>query len=133
MDSNELNPWTVKQFNLVWLEIIQWFGVVWIINVEGWIGLGGLDLYGGNGLVGFRMGFWPICRLTSSHQRAGAAFAEGQRRRAARRLPAASGGVTSQEPAGQAARSPNAHQGSRAGCLVRVVKKFGESFCIFDH
>jgi len=32
-----LNPWTVKQFNLVWLEIIQWFGVVWIINVEGWI------------------------------------------------------------------------------------------------
>ena len=64
MDSNGLNPWTVKQFNLVWLEIIQWFGVVWIINVESWIGLGGLDLYGGNGLVGFRMGFWPICRLT---------------------------------------------------------------------
>jgi len=42
MDSNGLNPWTVKQFNLVWLEIIQWFGVVWIINVEGWIGLGDL-------------------------------------------------------------------------------------------
>jgi len=64
MDSNGLNPWTVKQFNLIWLEIIQWFGVVWIINVEGWIWLGGLDLYGGNGLVGFRMGFWPICRFT---------------------------------------------------------------------
>jgi len=63
MDSNGLNPWIVKQFNLVWLEIIQWFGVVWIINVEGWIVLGGLDLYSGNGLVGFRMGFWPICRL----------------------------------------------------------------------
>lgn len=52
MDSNGLNPWTVKQFNLVCLEIIQWFGVVWIINVEGWIGLGGLDLYCGSGLVG---------------------------------------------------------------------------------
>ena len=45
MDSNGLNPWTVKQFNLVWLEIIQWFGVVWIFNMEGWIGLGGFDLY----------------------------------------------------------------------------------------
>ena len=53
-----------QTFDLVWLEIIHWFGVVWIINVEGWIGLGGLDLYRGSGLVGVQVGFWPISRAT---------------------------------------------------------------------
>jgi len=62
-----LNPWIVKQFDLVWLEIIQWFGVVWIISIEGWIGLGGHNLYRGNGLVGVQVGFWPICRGATIH------------------------------------------------------------------
>ena len=53
-----------QTFDLVWLEIIQWFGVIWIINVEGWIGLGRLDLYRGSGLVGVQVGFWPISRAT---------------------------------------------------------------------
>jgi len=37
MGFNGVNPWIVKMFDLGWLEIIQWFAVVWIINVEGWI------------------------------------------------------------------------------------------------
>ena len=64
MGFNGLNTWIVKQFDLVWLEIIQWFGVVWIISIEGWIGLGGHNLYRGNGLVGVQVGFWPICRAS---------------------------------------------------------------------
>jgi len=64
MGFNGLNPWIVKQFDLVWLEIIQWFGVVWIISIEGWIGLGGHNFYRGNGLVGVQVGFWPICRAS---------------------------------------------------------------------
>ena len=63
MGFNGVNPWIVKMFDLGWLEIIQWFGVVWIINVEGWIGLGGLDLYGGNGLVGFGWDSGPFAGL----------------------------------------------------------------------
>jgi len=64
MGFNGVNPWIVKMFDLGWLEIIQWFGVVWIISIEGWIGLGGHNLYRGNGLVGVQVGFWPICRAT---------------------------------------------------------------------
>ena len=69
MGFNGLNPWIVKQFDLVWLEIIQWFGVVWIISIEGWIGLGGHNLYRGNGLVGVQVGFWPICRANATHRK----------------------------------------------------------------
>ena len=63
---NGLNPWIVK--HLIWFGLKSYnglvFGVVWIINVEGWIGLGGLDLYRGSGLVGIQVGFWPISRAT---------------------------------------------------------------------